>query len=133
MKNRIRVLLAKPGLDCHDLGVKVICAAMRDAGMEVIYGGLGLKPEDIAVMAEQEDVDVIGLSMHSSAHLELCAELQKELQARDLTDILVVAGGIIPRSDYEELHRLGVLRVFGPGSNPGDMVKFIQEQNSVQG
>ena len=133
MKNRIRVLLVKPGLDCHDLGVKVICAAMRDAGMEVIYGGLGLNPEEIAVMAQQEDVDVIGLSMHSSAHLDLCAQLQKELVARDLTDILVVSGGIIPRSDYDELHRLGVHRVFGPGSNPGDIVKFIQEQNFVPG
>lgn len=133
MKDRIRVLVAKPGLDCHDIGVKVLCAALRDAGMEVIYGGLGLRPKEIAVMAEHEDVDVIGLSMHSSAHLELSAELQKELEARDRTDILVIAGGIIPRSDYDELHRLGVRGVFGPGSNPGDIVKFIQEQNSVPG
>jgi methylmalonyl-CoA mutase, C-terminal domain len=113
---KIRVLIAKPGLDGHDRGAKVIAAALRDAGMEVVYTGLRAKVAGVAEAAVQEDVDVIGLSILSGAHLAICERLMEELRARGAGDIPVVVGGIIPAADGARLRELGVRAVFGPES-----------------
>src|SRR5215207_6279811 len=112
----IRVLIAKPGLDGHDRGAKVMARALRDAGMEVIYTGLFQTPEMIARAAVDEDVDVIGLSILSGAHRALFPKIFSELEAAGLSDVLVVAGGTIPNADVDELKALGVAEVFGPGT-----------------
>ncbi len=121
----IRVLIAKPGLDGHDRGAKVLVRALRDAGMEVIYTGLFQTPEMIAVAALQEDVQVIGLSILSGAHLSLFPRIIDELKARNLTDVLLVAGGTIPPRDVQGIKDLGVDAVFGPGSSLSAIVDYI--------
>src|SRR3954447_17865330 len=122
----IRVLIAKPGLDGHDRGGKVLVRALRDAGMEVIYTGLFQTPEMIAVAAEQEDVQVVGLSILSGAHLSLFPRIMEELGKRSLKDVLLVAGGTIPLRDVQPLLDLGIDKVFGPGSSLSAIVNYIQ-------
>ena len=125
-ERKIRVLVAKPGLDGHDRGAKVIARALRDAGMEVIYTGLHQTPEMIAEAALQEDVDVVGLSILSGAHLALFPRILAELHHRGLNDVLVVAGGIIPPPDVADVRAMGVKGVFGPGTPLDDVVRFIR-------
>src|SRR3972149_2199481 len=126
MDKRIRVLVAKAGLDGHDRGAKVIAAALRDAGMEVIYTGLRQTPEMIVEAALQEDVDVIGLSILSGAHTVLFPRVMGLLKEKGLTDVLVVAGGIIPDDDMAVVREIGIAKVFGPGTSTGDIVAFIR-------
>ena len=123
----IRVLVAKPGLDGHDRGAKIIARALRDAGMEVIYTGIRQTPEMIAEAAMQEDGDVIGLSILSGAHIELFPQIISELNNREMGDTLIVAGGIIPESDHNFLTDIGIKGIFGPGTSTLDIVTFIQE------
>jgi methylmalonyl-CoA mutase C-terminal domain/subunit len=122
----IRVLVAKPGLDGHDRGAKVVAAALRDAGMEVIYTGLHQTPEMIAAAAVQEDVDVVGLSILSGAHMTLFPRVRQLLDAQGRQDILLTGGGILPAEDVEALQRLGTGRLFGPGTPTSDLVEYIQ-------
>jgi methylmalonyl-CoA mutase C-terminal domain/subunit len=126
-KKPIRVLIAKPGLDGHDRGAKVVAHALRDAGMEVIYTGLHQTVEQIAEAALQEDVDAIGLSVLSGAHLPLTEKLMALLQEKGLSDLLVVVGGNVPGRDIPKLEDLGVARVFRTGSRFEDIVSFIEE------
>jgi methylmalonyl-CoA mutase C-terminal domain/subunit len=122
----IRVLIAKPGLDGHDRGAKVLVRALRDAGFEVIYTGLFQSPEMIATAAMQEDVDVVGLSILSGAHLSLFPRIMDELRKRGLDDVLVIAGGTIPDEDIEPVKETGVAAVFGPGTPLKTMIEFIR-------
>ncbi len=122
----IRILVAKPGLDGHDRGAKVLVRALRDAGIEVIYTGLFQTPEMIATAALQEDVDVVGLSILSGAHLALFPQIMEALRAKGLDDVLVIAGGTIPQEDIPELKRLGVAEVFGPGTSLQTIIDFIR-------
>ncbi len=126
MSRPIRVLVAKPGLDGHDRGAKVVAAALRDAGMEVIYTGLHQTPEMIATAAVQEDVDVVGLSILSGAHMTLFPRVLELLRAQGRDDILLTGGGIIPKEDMEQLRRVGVGRLFGPGTPTSDLVDYIK-------
>lgn len=129
MARKIRVFLCKPGLDGHDRGVLIVGQALRDGGMEVIYSGLKQTPENLVEAAIQEDVDVIGLSMLSGAHMALIPRITQMLEERDASDIMVLAGGVIPPEDAEVLVRdHGVARVFGPGTDTRDIVAFIQEK-----
>ncbi len=123
----IRVLVAKPGLDGHDRGAKIIARALRDAGMEVIYTGIRQTPEMIVEVALQEDVDAIGLSILSGAHLDLFPQIFEGLKTNEMDDVVVVAGGIIPESDREALESMGVRGIFGPGTSTGDIVEFIRD------
>ncbi|MEP6589615.1 MAG: cobalamin B12-binding domain-containing protein [Gemmatimonadota bacterium] len=123
----IRVLVAKPGLDGHDRGAKVVAAALRDAGMEVIYTGLHQTPEMIATAAVQEDADVVGLSILSGAHMTLFPRVRTLLESMGRTDVLVTGGGIIPQEDMDALHAQGIGKLFGPGTPTGDLVTYIQE------
>ena len=123
----IRVLVAKPGLDGHDRGAKVVAAALRDAGMEVIYTGLHQTPEMIATAAIQEDVDVVGLSILSGAHLTLFPKVRELLTAGGRADILLTGGGIIPQEDMATLEAKGVGKLFGPGTPTSDLVRYIEE------
>jgi len=125
-QRKIRVLVAKPGLDGHDRGAKVVARALRDAGMEVVYTGIRQTPEMIADAALQEDVDVVGLSVLSGAHKALFPKIMELLSAAGLDDVLVVAGGIIPEQDIEAVRAMGVDAVFGPGTNTNDIVAFIR-------
>jgi len=127
-KGRIRVLLAKPGLDGHDRGAKVVARALRDAGMEVIYTGIRQTPEMIVEAAIQEDVDVIGLSILSGAHLELFPPIIDGLAKKGREDVLVIAGGIVPEDDIPALQQMGVKAVFGPGTSTQDIIRFIQKE-----
>ena len=122
---KIRVLVAKPGLDGHDRGAKVIARALRDAGMEVIYTGLRQTPEMIAAAALQEDVDAVGISILSGAHNTLCPRIVELLHKNGMTDTLVVVGGIVPDEDIEELKKKGVSEVFLPGTSTQDIVEFL--------
>lgn len=122
-----RVLMAKPGLDGHERGAKVVARGLRDAGMEVIYTGIRQTPESIAAAALQEDLDAICLSILSGAHLSICRRLADVMAEMGIEDIPVVVGGIIPEDDTEELRRLGVRAIFGPGSNLDDIVAAVQE------
>jgi methylmalonyl-CoA mutase C-terminal domain/subunit len=124
---KIRVLAAKPGLDGHDRGIKVICCALRDAGMEVIYTGLRQTPEQIVQAAIQEDVDVIGMSVLSGAHDYLFPRVMELLKEAGATDIIVIGGGIIPEEDIKSLRDVGIRAVFGPGTPTTDIVRFIKE------
>jgi len=126
MDPKIRVLVAKPGLDGHDRGAKVIARALRDAGMEVIYTGLRQTPEMIVNAALQEDVQVIGLSILSGAHNVIVPRLMELLHEKGMSDVLVVVGGIIPGQDAEELKRLGVAQVFQPGATLEGIIEFIR-------
>jgi methylmalonyl-CoA mutase C-terminal domain/subunit len=121
----IRVLIAKPGLDGHDRGAKVIARALRDAGMEVIYTGLRQTPEMIAEAALQEDVDVVGLSILSGAHGALVPRIREVMNAQGLTDVPLIIGGIIPEADRPALAEIGVSGIFGPGTNTEEIVRFI--------
>jgi methylmalonyl-CoA mutase C-terminal domain/subunit len=124
----IRVLVAKPGLDGHDRGAKVVARALRDAGMEVIYTGIRQTPEMIAEAALQEDVDVVGLSILSGAHRDLFPRIVEQLKQKQLEDVLLVCGGIIPDDDIPVVKRMGFAGVFGPGTSTQDIAVFIREQ-----
>jgi methylmalonyl-CoA mutase, C-terminal domain len=126
MTRPIRVLVAKPGLDGHDRGAKVVAAALRDAGMEVIYTGLHQTPEMIATAAVQEDVDVVGLSILSGAHMTLFPRVLALLKEQGRDDILLTGGGIIPKEDMDTLKAQGVGQLFGPGTSTADLVDFIR-------
>jgi methylmalonyl-CoA mutase C-terminal domain/subunit len=121
----IRILIGKPGLDGHDRGAKVVAAGLRDAGMEVIYTGLHQTPEMIVTAAVQEDVDVVGLSILSGAHLTLFPRVKQLLSSQGRDDILVIGGGIIPQDDIDKLEAQGVARLFGPGTSTDDIVDFV--------
>ena len=128
MPNRkIRVLIAKPGLDGHDRGAKVVARGLRDAGMEVIYLGLRLTPEQIAMAAIQEDVDVVGLDCLSGAHMTLFPKTIKLIRQKGGKDILVVGGGIIPKKDIPKLKEAGIAQIFGPGTSIEEIVNFIKQ------
>ena len=126
MDRKIRVLVAKPGLDGHDRGAKVVARALRDAGMEVIYTGLRQTPEMIAEAALQEDVDAIGLSILSGAHMHICPRVVELLREQGLEDVLVVIGGIIPDVDIPRLNAIGIRGIFQPGTPMQDIVDFIR-------
>ena len=133
MASRIlRVLVAKPGLDGHDRGAKIIARALRDAGMEVIYTGIRQTPAMIVEVALQEDVDVIGLSILSGAHMELFPQIIEGLRANDMGDVPVIAGGIIPESDRRSLEDIGVSAVFGPGTPTTEIVEFVRKLGSAR-
>jgi methylmalonyl-CoA mutase C-terminal domain/subunit len=129
---RIRVVIAKPGLDGHDRGAKVIARALRDAGMEVIYTGLRQSPEQIVAAAAQEDADVIGLSILSGAHLPICRRVVELLHERGMRSVRLFVGGIIPTQDIPELEQLGVAGVFLPGASTQDVVRRIQEGSAAR-
>ena len=126
-ERKIRVLVAKPGLDGHDRGAKVIAASLRDAGMEVIYTGLHQTPEKIAATALQEDVDVVALSILSGAHMTLFPRVLKLLGENGMDDVLITGGGIIPQEDIEALQAMGIGRLFGPGTATGDAAAYIRD------
>jgi len=127
MERKIRVIVAKPGLDGHDRGAKIVARALRDAGMEVIYTGLHQTADQIVKTAIQEDVDVIGLSLLSGAHMTLFVDVAKLVKAKKLDDILIVGGGIIPDDDAAALKKAGIDGIFGPGTPVDDIVHFIQQ------
>jgi methylmalonyl-CoA mutase C-terminal domain/subunit len=127
VERKIRVLVAKPGLDGHDRGAKVIAASLRDAGMEVIYTGLHQTPEKIAATALQEDVDVVALSILSGAHMTLFPRVLNLIRENGMDDVLITGGGIIPQEDVEALQALGIGRLFGPGTATGEAAAYIQE------
>jgi methylmalonyl-CoA mutase C-terminal domain/subunit len=131
-EGRIRVLLAKPGLDGHDRGAKVVARALRDAGMEVIYTGIRQTPDMIVQAAIQEDADVVGLSILSGAHLELFPSIIEGLKEQGREDALVIAGGIIPEDDIPALQQLGIKAIFGPGTSTEDIVSFIQKETTAR-
>ena len=122
-----RILIAKPGLDGHDRGAKVVARGLRDAGFEVIYTGIRQTPEMIVQAALQEDVDAIGLSILSGAHLDLFPAIVEVLQNAGLDNVAIFAGGIIPKQDYKELEDLGIKGIFGPGTSLGDIVSYVND------
>ena len=126
MRARIRVVVAKPGLDGHDRGAKVVARALRDAGMEVVYTGLHQTPEQIVETAIQEDVDAIGLSVLSGAHMTLFRRVMELLADRDARDIVVFGGGIIPEDDIAELQKIGVARIFTPGATTASIIEWVR-------
>jgi methylmalonyl-CoA mutase C-terminal domain/subunit len=126
MTERIRVVVAKPGLDGHDRGAKVVARALRDAGMEVIYTGLHQTPEQIVETVIQEDADCVGLSVLSGAHMTLFGRLTELLAEREAGDVVVFGGGIIPEADLAELHRMGVAKVFTPGATMEEIVDWVR-------
>ncbi|MDX2129553.1 MAG: cobalamin B12-binding domain-containing protein [Chloroherpetonaceae bacterium] len=127
MKRKIRVLIAKAGLDGHDRGAKVIASALRDRGMEVIYTGLRQTPEMIVQSALQEDVDAIGISILSGAHMTIFPKIMELMKKEGLNDVLLLGGGIIPDEDSEKLYQIGIGRVFTPGASMSEIVTFIQD------
>ena len=129
---KIRVLIAKPGLDGHDRGAKVVARALRDAGMEVIYTGIRQTPEMIVATALQEDVDVVGLSILSGAHLELFPSIIEGLKQKGMGDVLVIAGGVIPTEDTAALKQMGVKAVFGPGTNTEQIAEYIKKEGACR-
>jgi methylmalonyl-CoA mutase C-terminal domain/subunit len=128
MERRIRVLMAKAGLDGHDRGVKVVARALRDAGMEVIYTGLHNTPEQVVKAALQEDVDVIGLSILSGAHMTIFAKVAAMMKHYEMNDVLLMGGGIVPDEDKPALNELGVYGLFGPGTSTQDIIEFIRTE-----
>jgi methylmalonyl-CoA mutase C-terminal domain/subunit len=128
VERKIRVVIAKPGLDGHDRGAKIIARALRDAGMEVIYTGLHQTPEQIVETAIQEDADAVGVSILSGAHMTLVPRIVEGLRASGADDVLVVVGGTIPADDAEELRRLGVAEIFTPGAPTGAIVEFLRDR-----
>ncbi|HHQ41057.1 MAG TPA: cobalamin B12-binding domain-containing protein [Chromatiales bacterium] len=132
MERRIRVLIAKPGLDGHDRGAKVVARALRDAGMEVIYTGLRQTPEMIVSAALQEDVDAIGLSVLSGAHMHYFREVKRLLDEQGAGDVLLFGGGIIPDEDVPKLREIGVAEVFGPGTPTGEIVEFVRKATEAR-
>jgi methylmalonyl-CoA mutase C-terminal domain/subunit len=127
---RIRVVVAKPGLDGHDRGAKVVARALRDAGMEVIYTGLHQTPEQIVETALQEDADVVGLSVLSGAHMTLFPRVIELLKERDAEDVVVFGGGIVPEADIAKLHEMGVAKVFTPGATTTEIVEWVRQNVS---
>ena len=127
-ERKIRILVAKPGLDGHDRGAKTVASALRDFGMEVIYTGLHQTPEMIAEVAAQEDVDVVGLSILSGAHMALFPRVRKELEKRGMGHVLLTGGGIIPSADMADLEAKGYAKLFGPGARTEDIAVWIQEE-----
>ena len=127
MERKIRVLIAKPGLDGHDRGAKVVARALRDAGMEVIYTGLHQTPAMIVEAAIQEDVDVVGLSLLSGAHMTLFVDVADLLKEKGLDDVLLLGGGIVPQDDIPKLKKAGISGVFGPGTPVNDIVDFVKK------
>ncbi len=127
MDERIRVVIAKPGLDGHDRGAKIVARALRDAGMEVVYTGLHQTPEQIVETVVQEDADAVGLSVLSGAHMTLFARLAELMGERGIDDVVVFGGGIIPDEDVPELERLGVARIFTPGATTTEIVDWVRE------
>jgi len=125
---KIRILIAKPGLDGHDRGAKVVARALRDAGMEVIYTGLRQTPEQIVETAIQEDVDVIGLSILSGAHTHIFPKVMELLKENNIKDIIVMGGGVIPEEDIPELKKVGIAEIFTPGTDTRDIIKFIKQK-----
>ena len=126
-ERKIRVLVAKPGLDSHDRGAKIVARALRDAGMEVIYTGLRQTPEQIAETALQEDVDVVGLSILSGAHPTLFPKIMQLLKKKGMADVVVFAGGIIPQEDVPALKKIGIREVFGPGTPTSILVEYLKK------
>ena len=126
-EGKTRVLIAKPGLDGHDRGAKVVARGLRDAGMEVVYLGIHLTPEEIAEAAIQEDVDVVGIDCLSGAHMSLFPKTVDAIRDRGGQDVLVIAGGIIPKQDVHKLEEAGIARIFGPGTPIGDIAGFIND------
>lgn len=127
-RRRIRILLAKPGLDGHNIGIRIVSRALRDAGMEVIYSGMKATPEEIVQSAIQEDVDAIGLSILSGAHMTITRKILKLMKEKGLEDIILCIGGIIPERDARILKKKGVEEVFGPGTSTEEIVQFFQEK-----
>jgi len=128
MKEKIRVLIAKVGLDGHDRGAKVVASGLRDAGFEVIYSGLHQTPEAVVRTAIQEDVDVIGISILSGAHMVIFPEILKLLKEKGLDNILLTGGGIIPEDDAQKLYEMGVGKLFGPGTSLKEIIEYIKEE-----
>ncbi|RME84390.1 MAG: cobalamin B12-binding domain-containing protein [Caldilineae bacterium] len=128
MKRKVRVLIAKPGLDGHDRGAKVVARALRDAGFEVVYTGIRQTPDMIAEAALQEDVDVVGLSILSGAHMALAPRVLEALERVGMGDVLVLIGGIIPDDDIPKLHEMGIRGVFGPGTPTSEIIDFIRSE-----
>jgi methylmalonyl-CoA mutase C-terminal domain/subunit len=133
MPERIRVLVAKPGLDGHDRGAKIIARAFRDAGFEVVYTGLRQTPEQVVAAALQEDVDVVGLSVLSGAHMTLCPRIMELMKKEKLDDVLVIVGGIIPDQDIPKLKELGVSEVFQPGVSTEDIIDYVRRNIGKRG
>src|SRR5262245_12257367 len=127
MNDKIRVIVAKPGLDGHDRGAKVIARAFRDAGFEVIYTGLRQTPEQVVNAALQEDADVIGLSVLSGAHMTLCPRIMELMKKEGLNDVLVLVGGIIPDQDIEKLKQIGIAAVFQPGASTEEIIEYVRK------
>jgi methylmalonyl-CoA mutase C-terminal domain/subunit len=125
-KDKIKVIIAKPGLDGHDRGAKVVARALRDAGLEVVYTGIRQTPEMVAETALQEDVDLVGLSILSGAHMELFPRVVEEMKKRGLDDVVLLAGGIIPQEDVSALQKLGFRAIFGPGASTDDIVAWVR-------
>ena len=132
-ERKIKVVIAKPGLDGHDRGAKVVARALRDAGFEVVYTGIRQTPELIAETALQEDADVVGLSILSGAHLELFGRVVQELKKRGMDDVVLFGGGIIPREDVPELEKVGFKAIFGPGSSTHDIVDWVRKNVPAKG
>ena len=130
MGKKIRVLVAKPGLDGHDRGAKVVAAALRDAGMEVIYTGLHQTPEQVVAAAVQEDVDILGISILSGAHMTIFPKILELLKEKGADDIIITGGGIIPQEDIIELEKLGVQKLFGPGTSTTEIIEWIKQVTS---
>ena len=130
-EKKIRVLIAKPGLDSHDRGAKIVARALRDAGMEVIYTGLRQTPEQIVETALQEDVDVIGLSILSGAHMTLFPKVMQLLKKKGMTDVKVFAGGIIPEEDIPALKKAGIKEIFGPGTQTSTLIEYVKNSVSM--
>ncbi|HLB26966.1 MAG TPA: cobalamin B12-binding domain-containing protein [Dehalococcoidia bacterium] len=132
-EHKIKVIIAKPGLDGHDRGAKVVARALRDAGMEVVYTGIRQTPEMIAETALQEDADAVGLSILSGAHLELFPRVVEELQKRGMEDVVLFGGGIIPHEDLPKLEKLGFKGIFGPGASTLDIVEWVRKNAPDRG
>ena len=132
-ERKLKIVIAKPGLDGHDRGAKVVARALRDAGFEVVYTGIRQTPEMIAETALQEDADVIGLSILSGAHLELFPRVVEELKKRGMDDVVLFGGGIIPREDIPRLEKLGFRGIFGPGSSTHDIIDWVRDNAPKRG
>jgi methylmalonyl-CoA mutase C-terminal domain/subunit len=132
-ERKLKIIVAKPGLDGHDRGAKVVARALRDAGFEVVYTGIRQTPEMIAETALQEDADFIGLSILSGAHLELFPRVVEELEKRGMEEVVLFAGGIIPQEDIDKLEQVGFKGIFGPGANTHDIIAWVREHAPAEG
>jgi methylmalonyl-CoA mutase, C-terminal domain len=132
-ERKVKIIIAKPGLDGHDRGAKVVARALRDAGFEVVYTGIRQTPEMIAETALQEDAEVIGLSILSGAHLELFPRVVEELKERGMDDVVLFAGGIIPQEDIPKLEKIGIKAIFGPGSSTHDIIDWVKKNAPRRG